>query len=316
MFSKERSTVNCFSNIVSSLKSVCDITENEPMSRHTTFKIGGNARIFANVPDKDALKRVIKACRDENAQYFIIGNGSDLLVSDDGIDAVVISLGGEFKKMELTGSSEVRCGAGATLASLCSFALSNSLSGLEFAWGIPASVGGAAYMNAGAYGGEMKDVITSVECIDRNGNSITFSADECDYGYRHSIFTDSDYIITGVNIRLKKDDSKLIKERMDDYMSRRKEKQPLEYPSAGSVFKRPEGHFAGALIEQSGLKGAKIGGAQVSEKHAGFIINTGSATCDDVSRLIEHIKEVVFKDSGVMLECEVKTVGGDGNDAK
>lgn len=299
-----------FSSIIKiALENSCTVMENEPMSHHTTFKIGGPARLFISIPDIDALKKLVRACKENDVKYFVLGNGSDLLVSDNGMSCAVFSLNGDFKKIELTDDNKIFCGAGVSLSALCSYASSNSLSGLEFAWGIPAGVGGAAYMNAGAYGGELKDVIERVDYVDANGNAGSFSNEECNYGYRHSIFMEKKLIITGISVKLTPDDTAEIKKRMSDYMERRKTKQPLEFPSAGSVFKRPVGYFAGALIEQSGLKGVAIGGAQVSEKHAGFIVNKGGATCKDVCNLIDHIKKKVYDDHGVELECEVKMIG-------
>lgn len=287
----------------------CTVKENEPMSRFTTFKIGGNAQLLVSVQDISALKAILKQCSKEEVPVFVLGKGSNLLVSDNGIEGVVIKLDGGFNTITLVDDDTIYCGAAVSLAKLCRFASDNGLSGLEFAWGIPGSAGGAAYMNAGAYGGEMKDVLISCNHITKNGEYGSLSADELDLSYRHSAYADNDYIITGISVRLKKDSKAEIEKRMNDYMNRRKDKQPLEYPSAGSVFKRPEGYFAGKLIQDSGLKGASVGGAMVSEKHAGFIVNTGNATCNDVLSLIEHIKTTVKKNFGVELECEVKPIG-------
>lgn len=287
----------------------CEVKENEPMSRYTTFKIGGAAQLLVSVPNISALKAMLKQCDKEQIPVFLLGKGSNLLVSDKGIEGVVIKLEGDFKQITLVEDDTVYCGAGVSLARLCRFALDNGLSGLEFAWGIPGSAGGAAYMNAGAYGGEMKDVLISCNHITKSGEFGTLSGDELKLSYRHSAYAENGSIITGISVRLHKDSKAEINRRMDDYMQRRKDKQPLEYPSAGSVFKRPEGYFAGALIQDSGLKGAAVGGAMVSPKHAGFIINTGGAKCGDVLSLIEHIKKTVNDKFGVELECEVKPVG-------
>lgn len=286
-----------------------EISFNEPMSRHTSFKIGGTADVYCEIKTRGILTNIIKACKDKEIPYFIIGKGSNLLVSDSGIRGIVIKLGGEFSKTSITENGLLCCGSGTSLASVCSFALKNSLSGLEFAWGIPGSVGGAAYMNAGAYGGEMKDVVESVAYIDENGALKCCKKAELNFGYRKSIFTDNEYIITDVFFRLESKNQKEIREKMDDLIGRRKSKQPLEYPSAGSTFKRPEGYFAAALIEECGLKGVSIGGAEVSEKHSGFIINKNNATCEDVKRLIAYVKEQVYKQKGVELHCEVKFIG-------
>ena len=279
-------------------------TEQEPLSKHTTFRIGGNADMFVSVNDIAQLNAVVTACNENDIPMFIIGNGSNLLVSDEGMRSVVVVLDGEFKDISL-GENTITCGAGAILSKLCTFALSNSLKGLEFAYGIPGTVGGAAYMNAGAYGGEMKDVVKSVTHITRKGEIVTLPLSELDLAYRHSIYKTTDDIIISVTFELETGDADEIKEKMNDFMTRRKTKQPLEYPSAGSVFKRPEGNFAGTLIEQCGLKGKTIGGAQVSEKHAGFIINIGDATCDDVLNLISFVQDTVKEQTGYYLEREI-----------
>ncbi|MCQ4022245.1 MULTISPECIES: UDP-N-acetylmuramate dehydrogenase [unclassified Ruminococcus] len=287
----------------------CDVKENEPMSRYTTFKIGGEAQLLVSVPSISVLKAILMQCDKDEVPVFILGKGSNLLVSDKGIEGVVLKLEDDFKQITLVEDDTVYCGAGVSLARLCRFALDNGLSGLEFAWGIPGSAGGAAYMNAGAYGGEMKDVLINCNHITRSGEIGSLSGEDLKLSYRHSAYTENGNIITGLSVRLKKDSKSEINRRMDEYMQRRKDKQPLEYPSAGSVFKRPEGYFAGALIQESGLKGASVGGAMVSPKHAGFIINAGGASCDDVLSLIEHIKKTVKDNTGVELECEVKPVG-------
>lgn len=283
----------------------CDVKVNEPMCRHTTFKIGGEASSYIKVSNLSKLSTIIKECHQSNVDYMIIGNGSNLLINDIGIDKAVIRLDGDFKKISLIDDSTVFCGAGASLATLCKTALNNGLSGLEFAWGIPGTVGGAVYMNAGAYGGEMKDVVYSVNHITPYGEIGRCENDELDFGYRNSVYRINNCIITGVTIKLKKASRQEIQLKMDDYLSRRTGKQPLEYPSAGSVFKRPEGAFAGALIEQCGLKGKCIGGAQVSEKHAGFIINKGGATAEDVKNLVCEIQKTVESNTGYKLECEL-----------
>ncbi len=281
----------------------------EPMSKHTSFKTGGNASVFVDIEDYNTLGKVLRLCNETKTDIFVLGKGSNLLVSDDGIrDRAVIHLSTDFADMKLLDETTIEVEAGASLASLCKFALANSLTGLEFAYGIPGSVGGAAYMNAGAYGGEMKDVVTKVNHLDRKGNIGSYSGDELDFSYRHSAYSDSDLIITSVIVKLEKGDKAEIEAHMTDVMSRRVEKQPLEYPSAGSVFKRPEGYFAGALIEQSGLKGKRIGGAMVSEKHAGFIINYDNATTTDVTDLIKYCQKTVFDKFGVELHTEIKFV--------
>ncbi len=280
---------------------------NEPMSRHTTFKIGGNADVWVKVKNTEELKAVLNLTREYDAPYFILGKGSNLLVSDKGIEGVVISLDG-LDSVNIDGDTVV-CGAGASLRAVCLAAQKESLSGLEFAYGIPGTVGGALYMNAGAYGGEMSQVVVSATAIDSKGNVIKLSLTDMQLGYRTSAFKNNRLIITSVTFKLKQGNSAEIKAAMDDFFSRRRDKQPLEYPSAGSTFKRPQGYFAGALIEQNDLKGVSVGGAQVSEKHAGFVINKGSATCEDVLSLIKKVQDTVKSADGVDLEPEVIFVG-------
>ena len=282
--------------------------ENEPMSLHTTFKIGGAADILITVQDIDELKAALQACKADGIPWMILGNGSNLLVSDDGIEGAVIVLDGSFKEITVDGEN-ITAGAGAKLSKLCTVALDESLTGLEFAYGIPGTVGGAMYMNAGAYGGEMKDVAVSVTALTPDGDVKTYEADELGLGYRTSVFkTNGDIILfSKYNLRPGKKDA--IRAQMDDVMERRRSKQPLEFPSAGSVFKRPEGAFAGTLIEQCGLKGKTIGGAQVSEKHAGFIINVGGATCKDVMDLVKFVQDTVKTETGYYLEREIIRTG-------
>lgn len=280
---------------------------NEAMCLHTSFKIGGKADVFVCPKNQDELSFVLKMTKKYDIPLFILGKGSNLLVSDEGIEGAVISL--SSMDAIIVDEDSITCGAGAHLSRLCAAAHQNSLSGLEFAYGIPGSVGGALYMNAGAYGGEMSQVVKGAYCLDENGESVYISKEDMALGYRTSIFKVGGLIITMVVFSLCKGESVKIKEKMDELMERRKEKQPLEYPSAGSTFKRPEGNFAGTLIEQSGLKGLTVGGAQVSEKHAGFVINIGSATCKDVKELIAKIQKTVYENSGVSLETEVISVG-------
>ena len=279
----------------------------ESMCNHTSFKIGGPADIFVNIGETDKLKKAILKLKELDLPYFVIGKGSNLLVSDKGIDGVVISLA-NFDGIEVC-DDVISAGAGASLAAVCVAAANNSLTGLEFAYGIPASVGGALFMNAGAYGGEMADAVISAEFVSEKGEAGEISLSEMQLGYRTSIFKNSKKIITKVNFKLKKGDSAEIRAAMDDFLSRRKSKQPLEFPSAGSTFKRPVGYFAGALIEKNNLKGFSIGGAEVSSKHAGFVINSGNATCEDVKKLMQHIRETVLKSDNVELHPEVIFVG-------
>lgn len=277
-----------------------------PMREHTTFKIGGNASIMVYPSSVEEIQQTVKACNLLNIRYIAIGNGSNLLVSDDGIDACVIQIGKNFSKIQLIDDTTIFAQAGASLTKICRFALENGLSGLEFAFGIPGSCGGGAFMNAGAYGGEMKDVLFRCDHITPQGDIGFFENEDIRLSYRHSAYYDNKCIITGIYLKLKKGNPVEIKEKMDDLIGRRRDKQPLEFASAGSTFKRPEGYFAGALIEECGLKGLTVGGAQVSEKHAGFVINTGNASCNDVLTLCEKVSSVVMAEKGVSLEMEIR----------
>ncbi len=289
-----------FISAVAELGFVC--RKGEPMCKHTTFNIGGPADVFVEISDAFKIGEVIKAAKLYDVPFTVIGNGSNLLVSDKGIDGAVLKLCDDF--IEVNGK-KIRCSAGVKLSRLALTAKENSLTGLEFAWGIPGTVGGAVYMNAGAYGGEIKQVITSCTAITLSGEIKTYSNEEMLLDYRTSAFKSNDEIILSAEFELLNGEFQQISDIMDDYMERRRTKQPLELPSAGSTFKRPTGYFAGALIEQCNLKGFKIGGAAVSEKHAGFVVNLGQATCSDVLSLIEHVKSTVLKETGVLLEPEV-----------
>ena len=280
--------------------------ENEPMALHTTFKIGGPARLAVFPKNENEISDVIKKCKEENVRYMVVGNGSNLLVADEGIDAVVILLGKEFGEVKLIDDTTIFAEAGAPLMKVCRFALENGLSGLEFAYGIPGSCGGGAFMNAGAYGGELGDVMFRCDHIDKDGNKGSLEGDDLKLAYRHSAYYENGCIITGAYFKMQKADKEEIKAKMADYMSRRRDKQPLEYPSAGSTFKRPEGNFAGALIEQCGLKGTRVGGAEISTKHAGFVINKGGATCKDVLDLCKKVADTVKAEKGIDLEMEVR----------
>lgn len=283
----------------------CEAFKDEPMNRHTSFKIGGTADTYVKVDDLSTLAAIVRECVDSDVDYLILGNGSNVLVSDEGYRGVVIRLDGEFRRISPIDETTLYCGAGASLASLCKFALNSGLSGLEFAWGIPGTVGGAVFMNAGAYDGEMKNVVYSVSHLTPDGGIGRCERDDLKMGYRTSVYRSNRCIITGVTIKLKKADPKDIRAKMDDFMERRSSKQPLEFPSAGSVFKRPDGAYAGALIEQCGLKGKCHGGAQVSDKHAGFIINRSNATANDVKSLIREVQTKVYDETGYNLECEL-----------
>lgn len=280
----------------------------EPMRLHTTFKIGGPADRYIPIENTAALQTVLRALKAAEVPYLLLGNGSNTLVPDEGLRGAVLTLEGEFKQISLSDDTKILCGSGVTLAALCNFARSNVLTGLEFAWGIPGEVGGALYMNAGAYGGEMKQVVSRVFYVDEDGRAGVYAGEELAFGYRESVFMGTKKVITKAEFTLQPGAEAEITAVMDDLMQRRKDKQPVELPSAGSVFKRPVGHFAGALIEQCGLKGCRIGGACVSEKHAGFIVNVDHATCVDVEALIAHIQDVVLRETGVTLEPEVRRV--------
>ncbi len=285
-----------------------NVLRNESMSKHTTFKIGGNADLFLMPENEKQIKKVMAAAKENNLPIFIMGNGSNLLVGDKGIRGVVISLYKKMDKIELCGE-KIYAECGAVLSRVSSSALTAELSGFEFASGIPGTVGGAIYMNAGAYGFEMKDIVESVRYMDESGEILEMPADLCNFGYRKSVFSEKNYIVLGATFKLQKGKKSEISEKISDFTQRRVTKQPVEKPSAGSVFKRPEGYFAGTLIEEAGLKGFSIGGAEVSEKHAGFIVNKGGATAKDVLDLIKHIQKTVYDKNGVILETEVRTVG-------
>lgn len=281
-----------------------ELRENEPMSQHTTFRIGGPARLFLAPRMAAELAAALESCREAGIRPLFLGNGSNLLVPDKGYDGVVLSMG-EYARLSFE-EGRIYASGGALLSKVAAAALEHGLTGLEFAGGIPGSAGGAVVMNSGAYGEEMAQVVEFVDILDLEGRSRRVPAAECEFAYRHSAFSGGELLVTGVYFRLTPGDREEIRAKMADLAERRRTKQPLEYPSAGSVFKRPEGHFAGALIEGCGLKGLSVGGARVSEKHAGFIINTGGATFDDVMRLIERVQETVLKQTGVSLEPEVK----------
>lgn len=281
------------------------ILRDEPMHIHTTFRIGGPARRMACPASVQELSDLLGLVEENDFPYLVVGNGSNLLVSDEGIDKIVIHTG-TLERMERREGNVLYAEAGVSLARLAVFARKESLTGLEFAHGIPGSLGGAVCMNAGAYGGEMCQVITSVTAWLPGRGVCELSPDELDLRYRHSYFSDHEGVVLAAALRLKEGVESEILAQMEDLIRRRKEKQPLEYPSAGSTFKRPEGHFAGALIEQCGLKGTSVGGAQVSEKHAGFVINRGGATCRDVLALIETVQRTVLAETGIALEPEIK----------
>lgn len=280
----------------------------EPMSKHTTFRVGGPCEALVAVNNAKELSDVLNYLTKLEEQYFILGNGSNLLVSDQGYKGVVIQLAGEFQDIQVIGQ-DIYAGAGAKLAAIAKVAKEHSLTGFEFAAGIPGTLGGALVMNAGAYDGEMKQVVKHVDIMSKDRSIMELSNEDMEFGYRTSILKRYPYIALKAVIHLEKGEEALIQAKMDDLMNRRREKQPLEYPSAGSTFKRPEGNFAGKLIMDAGLKGFAVGGAQVSEKHCGFVINKGSATATDIDKLMYIVQERVNEQFGVKLEPEVIRLG-------
>lgn len=288
------------------------VSENEPMKEHTTFKIGGNASLFCKPQTGEQILALIRFFNEEGVEYFVMGNGSNLLVSDAGFDGVVVQLLDDYSDTEIIEEKDffrVKAQAGARMWKLGMAIANAGLAGFEFGTGIPGTIGGAVMMNAGAYGGEIKDVVKKAYVCDREGNEITLEGGELGFGYRTSAVSRNDYIVLEVELRLKKGDRDKIKAKIDELTEKRKSKQPLDIPSAGSTFKRPEGYFAAKLIEDAGLKGLTVGGAKVSEKHAGFVVNTGCATAADVIALTDKIKEEVQKYNGVSLELEVRKLG-------
>ena len=291
-------------NILSGILEKELIYENEPMSRHTSFKVGGNAAFLVTPETEQQVVALKKALRDIN--HIVIGKGSNLLFPDEGYDGVVVELGSLFSDIKVCGN-EIIAQSGALLSKIANIAAEHGLGGFEFASGIPGSLGGAVAMNAGAYGGEMKDVVVSSRCVGESGNVLI--VEDHDFSYRHSIFSDTNLVVLETVIKLQPRDVGEIRAEMMELNRRRKEKQPLEYPSAGSTFKRPEGYFAGKLIQDAGLMGYRVGGAMVSEKHAGFVINYDNATTNDILNLMDHIKSEVYMRFGVELEPEVKIIG-------
>ena len=280
----------------------------EPMSRHTTFRVGGPADFLVTPKAKEEVRDVIRICKEAGMPYYIIGNGSNLLVSDAGYRGVVVQIYKEMNEVKVEGDL-VKAQAGALLSGIAAKALGAELSGFEFASGIPGTIGGACVMNAGAYGGEMKDVLESVTVLTGEGKIIELGRNELELGYRTSVIAKKGYIVLGAVLKLERGDGEKIKTYMDELKEKRVTKQPLEYPSAGSTFKRPEGYFAGKLIEDAGLRGFQVGGAQVSEKHCGFVINRNHATAADIMELMRQVQIRVKENSGVDLEPEVKRLG-------
>ncbi len=287
-------------------KEDCTILFDEPMKNHSSFRIGGNAEVLVIPKKESVLSSVLKYADERAVPLRVLGNGSNVLISDDGLKGITIKLMNGLTDLLYLGDGIIACSAGVSLTKLCNFALSHSLTGLEFAYGIPGSVGGAVYMNAGAYGGEIKNALMSVRSVDKTGKAEETPIENLDFSYRNTPFMKNGRIITAAYFRLNKGNKEEISSKMEELMTKRKTSQPLDYPSAGSTFKRPAVGYAGAHIEECGLKGTAVGDAMVSTKHAGFVINTGNATCCDVLKLMEIIKNAVYIKHGVLLEAEVE----------
>ena len=295
-----------FKELYQTLHAACpelELRADEPMSRHTSFRVGGPAALMALPKTVEQAQCAVRTAAKLGVEPFFLGNGSNLLVPDEGVERFIVKPVPGLNQLTRNGTA-ITAGSGVTLARLAMFARDNSLTGLEFAHGIPGSLGGAVFMNAGAYGGEMAQVVRAVTCLNADGELETVT--EFDFGYRKSVFTDGKRLILSAEMALMPGEISAITARMDELAAQRQTKQPLEYPSAGSMFKRPVGHFAGALVEQAGLKGLTVGGAQVSEKHAGFIINVGNATCSDVLELVRQVQQRVKAAFGIDLEMEVR----------
>ena len=285
-----------------------NILKDEPMCKHTTFRIGGPADYFVTPESKEEIREIIALCKKENVPYYIVGNGSNLLVGDKGYRGVILQIFKKMNQIQVEGE-KITAQAGALLSKVAAAAYAASLTGFEFAAGIPGTLGGAVRMNAGAYGGEMKQVLVSADVLTTEGEILTIPVEELGLAYRTSVVEQKDYVVLGAQIELKKGEQKEIRTQMDDLKEKRVSKQPLEYGSAGSTFKRPEGYFAGKLIMDAGLRGYQTGGAQVAEKHCGFVINRGNATAAEVMELMKQVEERVQKDAGVSLEPEVRRIG-------
>lgn len=284
------------------------IFREEPMRNHTTFRIGGNAEVFAAPGTLEGIRGVLRICREQDIECQVIGNGSNLLVSDGGVRGVVLQIYRNYSDIRIEGN-RMWVQAGALLSKAAAAAAEHSLTGLEFASGIPGTMGGAVTMNAGAYGGEMKDVLERVKVLDGEGNLLEFAAEELELGYRTSLIQKKEYVVVEAALVLAPAEQQKIYDRMEELKEARREKQPIEFPSAGSTFKRPEGYFAGKLIMDAGLRGYCVGDAQVSEKHCGFVINRGTASAADIMALVTHVQEEVFRQFGVHLEMEIKKLG-------
>lgn len=294
-----------FAQSLASLVGAGNVLENEPMSRHTTFEIGGPAAYFVRPRSVAEVSGIIRLCVEAGVPWRVIGCGSDLLVADAGVEGVVIEIRDNLSAIKVEGTT-VAAGAGATNAAVAEAACAAGLSGYEFASGIPGTVGGAAIMNAGAYDGEFAQVCMRVTCVTPEGAVVSVPAADADWSYRHSMFDARGYVVVAAELSLEAADPSVIRARMEELAEKRAAKQPLDMPSAGSTFKRPEGHYAAALIDEAGLRGFAVGGAQVSTKHTGFVVNAGGATARDVEALIDEVRKRVRAHSGVELECEVR----------
>lgn len=282
-----------------------ELRQHELMSRHTTFRVGGPAALMALPATEQELIAAVNLARNEGIEPLWVGMGSNLLVDDNGLSSFVVKTAPQMNACKVDGTC-MTAWAGTPLAQVANVAAEHGLTGLEFAHGIPGSLGGGVVMNAGAYGGELCQVVRSVRVLNRDGQVEELPAEQCDFSYRYSLFSGGEYLVLSAVLELQRGEEAAIRSYMAELMAKRKEKQPLEWPSAGSTFKRPQGYFAAALIDQCGLKGASVGGARVSEKHAGFVINSGDATCEDVLKLMDQVREQVFRETGVELEPEVK----------
>lgn len=297
------------------LQQICDACQMQlqkhiSLAGHTTFHIGGNADFWVEINSVQGLAKLLKFCHEQNIAYFVMGRGSNILASDNGYHGLILHLGSGFSAIQIHDDVMLTCQAGAMLSNIAKFAVENNLTGMEALSGIPGTVGGALYMNAGAYGSEMKDIVTECCYLDSSGREYCLTSENLDLAYRHSFFTEhAGTVITSVTMRLQKGNPEEIAEKYSDFAQRRKSKQPLNYPSAGSTFKRPEGSYASKLIDECGLKGFQIGDAQVSEKHAGFVINKGHATCRDVLQLCQQVHDTVLEKTGYVLELEPVILG-------
>ena len=283
----------------------------ESLKEHTSMKVGGAAAYYVSPRSEDEIRKIIELLNKENEDWFVLGNGSNVIVSDAGYKGTVICLKDNYKGAEIERKDDrvfVRVKAGTLNKDLSEFLCENSIGGFEFASGIPGTIGGAVFMNAGAYGGEMKNIVREVKLLDKNGRTVIKTGEEMEFSYRHSFISDGGFVALEAVLELKNADKDAVRAEIDELTRQRQEKQPLEYPSCGSTFKRPEGYFAGKLISDAGLKGFSIGDAQVSEKHSGFVINKGQASSEDILKLIDYIKEKVYESQGVMLSCEVKVL--------